>query len=231
MESSKEFIDLVVTSDVQTFYSRRRFPLKITVGELKKKVEMLTGIPFSCMTLQIVKPDGQKLKLFDANETLTDLNISDGTTIHAIDESQKTANLYEVANVETYSMTDNDYKERKGTVLDFMRQNKLGKYNPNHEKLVPKEEMEIDLLDKQVGQRCIVKIGDPQEWKRGKIAYIGETDFKPGLWIGVEYDEEVGKHDGSVNGKRYFQCKDKRGAFVRPHLVETVVENEEALEL
>ncbi|KRZ57320.1 Tubulin-specific chaperone B [Trichinella nativa] len=114
MESSKEFIDLVVTSDVQTFYSRRRFPLKITVGELKKKVEMLTGIPFSSMTLQIVKPDGQKLKLFDANETLTDLNISDGTTIHAIDESQKTANLYEVANVETYSMTDNDYKERKG---------------------------------------------------------------------------------------------------------------------
>ncbi|KRY34214.1 tubulin folding cofactor B [Trichinella spiralis] len=205
MESSKEFIDLVVTSDVQTFYSRRRFPLKITVGELKKKVEMLTGIPFSCMTLQIVKPDGQKLKLFDANETLTDLNISDGTTIHV--------------NIEFC------------TVLDFMRQNKLGKYNPNHEKLVPKEEMEIDLLDKQVGQRCIVKIGDPQEWKRGKIAYIGETDFKPGLWIGVEYDEEVGKHDGSVNGKRYFQCKDKRGAFVRPHLVETVVENEEALEL
>ncbi|KRX75128.1 Tubulin-folding cofactor B [Trichinella sp. T6] len=205
MESSKEFIDLVVTSDVQTFYSRRRFPLKITVGELKKKVEMLTGIPFSCMTLQIVKPDGQKLKLFDANETLTDLNISDGTTIHV--------------NIKFC------------TVRDFMRQNKLGKYNPNHEKLVPKEEMEIDLLDKQVGQRCIVKIGDPQEWKRGNIAYIGETDFKPGLWIGVEYDEEVGKHDGSVNGKRYFQCKDKRGAFVRPHLVETVVENEEALEL
>ncbi|KRY21436.1 Tubulin-folding cofactor B [Trichinella patagoniensis] len=224
MESSKEFIDLVVTSDVQTFYSRRRFPLKITVGELKKKVEMLTGIPFSCMTLQIVKPDGQKLKLFDANETLTDLNISDGTTIHAIDESQKTANLYEVANIYFYYPLS-------GTVRDFMRQNKLGKYNPNHEKLVPKEEMEIDLLDKQVGQRCIVKIGDPQEWKRGKIAYIGETDFKPGLWIGVEYDEEVGKHDGSVNGKRYFQCKDKRGAFVRPHLVETVVENEEALEL
>ncbi|KRZ57321.1 Tubulin-folding cofactor B [Trichinella nativa] len=205
MESSKEFIDLVVTSDVQTFYSRRRFPLKITVGELKKKVEMLTGIPFSSMTLQIVKPDGQKLKLFDANETLTDLNISDGTTIHV--------------NIKFC------------TVRDFMRQNKLGKYNPNHEKLVPKEEMEIDLLDKQVGQRCIVKIGDPQEWKRGNIAYIGETDFKPGLWIGVEYDEEVGKHDGSVNGKRYFQCKDKRGAFVRPHLVETVVENEEALEL
>ncbi|KRY69814.1 Tubulin-folding cofactor B [Trichinella pseudospiralis] len=205
MESSKEFIDLVVTSDVQTFYSRRRFPLKITVGELKKKVEILTGIPFSCMTLQIVKPDGQKLKLFDANETLADLNISDGTTIHV--------------NIKIC------------TVRDFLLQNKLGKYNPNHEKLVAKEEMEIDVLDKQVGQRCIVKIGDPQEWKRGKIAYIGETDFKPGLWIGVEYDEEVGKHDGSVNGKRYFQCMDKRGAFVKPHLVKTEMENEEALEL
>lgn len=53
--------------------------------------------------------------------------------------------------------------------------------------------------------------------KVGILRYFGPTDFAKGggMWCGVELDKpNSGKNDGSVGGKRYFQCEDLRGLFV-----------------
>lgn len=41
-----------------------------------------------------------------------------------------------------------------------------------------------------------------------------------GYWIGVQYDEPLGKNDGSSKGKKYFDCPKGYGAFVRPDKVQ-----------
>lgn len=60
---------------------------------------------------------------------------------------------------------------------------------------------------------------DPEEAyvRRGTIRYLGPTKFGNSSenWVGVEYDEPVGKNDGSVNGERYFSCRMKYGGFVK----------------
>ncbi|XKL66819.1 hypothetical protein PGB90_010239 [Kerria lacca] len=49
----------------------------------------------------------------------------------------------------------------------------------------------------------------------GLISFIGNTDFAPGIWIGVELDAPMGKNDGTVQGIKYFDSKPKHGIFVR----------------
>eukprot|EP00445_Apocalathium_hangoei_P033813 CAMPEP_0203951986 /NCGR_PEP_ID=MMETSP0359-20131031/85737_1 /ASSEMBLY_ACC=CAM_ASM_000338 /TAXON_ID=268821 /ORGANISM="Scrippsiella Hangoei, Strain SHTV-5" /LENGTH=844 /DNA_ID=CAMNT_0050884797 /DNA_START=19 /DNA_END=2553 /DNA_ORIENTATION=- len=48
----------------------------------------------------------------------------------------------------------------------------------------------------------------------GRVAYIGETKFAPGKWIGVELEDAVGKNDGCVQGVMYFMCPPNHGLFV-----------------
>ena len=53
----------------------------------------------------------------------------------------------------------------------------------------------------------------------GWLRYVGELQTarsKPGMWLGVELDERVGKHNGTLNGKTYFKCQKMHGMFVRP---------------
>lgn len=49
------------------------------------------------------------------------------------------------------------------------------------------------------------------------VKYVGKTEFGEGTWLGVAFDEATGKHDGSVDGVRYFSCKPMHGLFVRPN--------------
>ncbi|KPU73136.1 uncharacterized protein Dana_GF14794, isoform B [Drosophila ananassae] len=63
-----------------------------------------------------------------------------------------------------------------------------------------------------VGDRVIVSSGFGS--RPGLLRYLGETQFAPGNWCGVELDEASGKNDGAVDGIRYFDCKPKYGVFV-----------------
>lgn len=67
-----------------------------------------------------------------------------------------------------------------------------------------------------VGDRCEVRPGG----RRGQVAYLGEApEISPGYWVGVQFDEPLGKGNGSVKGKQYFQCELKYGGFIRPQNV------------
>ncbi len=51
--------------------------------------------------------------------------------------------------------------------------------------------------------------------KPGIVAFVGPTQFAPGVWAGVILDSYDGKNNGSVKDVSYFQCEPNRGLFSR----------------
>ena len=72
----------------------------------------------------------------------------------------------------------------------------------------------------KAGDRCEVTAPGMGR-KRGEVKYVGKIpQIAPGWWVGVVYDEPVGKNDGSVKGRRCFECNLDYGGFVRPDKIQ-----------
>ncbi|KAJ1033941.1 hypothetical protein NDA16_000149 [Ustilago loliicola] len=61
----------------------------------------------------------------------------------------------------------------------------------------------------------------------GEVLFVGQTSFAAGVWVGIELDNPNGKNNGSVQGKRYFECQDGYGVFVRSSQVHVLSPEEE----
>lgn len=77
----------------------------------------------------------------------------------------------------------------------------------------------------KIGCRVMIVNSDGSA-KCGLLRFIGETEFAKGEWAGIELDEKLGKNDGSVSNKRYFQCEPLFGVFAPSHKVQLEKSNE-----
>jgi dynactin 1 len=77
------------------------------------------------------------------------------------------------------------------------------------------------MSDPNLRPGAVIELNDG---RLGTIRFVGETAFRPGRWIGVELEDATGKNDGSVQGKRYFDCDPGYGMFLQWTGVARIVE-------
>ncbi|XP_065839653.1 tubulin-folding cofactor B-like [Oscarella lobularis] len=216
-----DVISVRITSSVSTFGSERRFPASTKVVDLKGKLELITGASCRSMELDLFDRDDQFVRsLQDDDATLESASVASGMRVHVTDREKRAGEFDDLSAVPKYEMKDDEYAKRSDSVRAFKERMKLGRFNPEaqaqKDEEMKKEKDAAELIS--VGSRCEVRVtGNPL--RRGTVAYVGETGFKPGYWVGIRYDEPVGKHDGCVGGKRYFECDMKYGGFVKPKCV------------
>ncbi|URE36845.1 CAP-Gly domain [Musa troglodytarum] len=87
---------------------------------------------------------------------------------------------------------------------------------PNGRAAVPPAAEGVGL---RIGQR-VHAVGNTR--RIGTVRYVGAVEGYAGEWVGVDWDDGEGKHDGSLGGIRYFTARGERsGSFVRPKNLST----------
>ncbi|KAL5036426.1 hypothetical protein BDV3_005115 [Batrachochytrium dendrobatidis] len=72
--------------------------------------------------------------------------------------------------------------------------------------------------DAKLGDRVCVMINDDR--CMGELKYIGVFEAgSQNIWCGIQLDRPLGTHNGTARGRKYFDCAENHGIFVRPDKV------------
>ncbi|CCD23478.1 Alf1p NDAI_0B04435 [Naumovozyma dairenensis CBS 421] len=205
------------------------FPTDIKLGDLCHKIYQITGIEPNEMKLHL--NNGIKdVETIDRPLATSDCLILDGTFDTIIVEDTNSESITNQLKNKTtddveFKLSEDDYKRRSDTALQWKRENKYGRFNPEYVGRLKKEralrDAKIETL--KLNERCSVKTPDQPE-RRGWLRFIGKIPDinKEDIWCGIEFDEPLGKNNGSFSGKVYFgPTKDNYGGFIKPIHVES----------
>ncbi len=236
-----EVLILLTHSNLPAKFPDIRLDLHMTIERVKERLKLHIGTPVDYQRL-ILKDNGRVIcEMTDNQRMLGFYSVVPGNEIHVIDTDpyslSRGGGLTDVSLVEKYVMSDEAYDSRKGTMRDYIREQR--KKDPNF-KLKPKgmttmgvgvptedQQAKIDSFKMneseevpgkesvegiEVGMRCEVQPGG----RRGQVMWVGENAaLKPGYWVGVKLDEPLGMNNGTVKGIQLFECGENYGSMVR----------------
>mmetsp|Transcript_14945 Transcript_14945/g.29063 ORF Transcript_14945/g.29063 Transcript_14945/m.29063 type:complete len:272 (-) Transcript_14945:269-1084(-) len=218
----------VTHSNLEQRWPEIRVDLHTTVGALKDRLYRHGGTGAGFQKL-VLKQDGAVLcELDDDSKMLGYYGVATGMNIHIVDTDpysfSKDGGLENVDLVKKYVMSDEDYEKRDNSLRNYKK--KMRETDP-YFTFLPENRREPknlnpptaeDVKDFKIGDRCQVEPGA----RRGTIVWKGDGEgyVGNGYWIGVHLDEPLGKSNGTVKGKKFFEVPEKHGAFIRPDKVE-----------
>ncbi|KAJ4289709.1 hypothetical protein N0V90_011038 [Kalmusia sp. IMI 367209] len=209
--------------------SERRISPSWTIALLKTRLEPITGIPASCqqLSLRVGSQDATAISAADEEATqLAAFPLQPYAEITVGDTRPPGArtDFSDLASVPKYTMPTAEYETRSDSVLAWKKNQKLGRFDPNapsiEQQKIRASEREIEERGLTLGSR--VRLLPESDARRGTVSFLGAVPEIPGIgsWVGITLDEPTGKNDGSVKGKRYFDCSNNYGVFLRPERCE-----------
>lgn len=204
----------------------KRFSLSDTISRVKAVCATHFQTAAEDMKIRLVDPAGNAFSAepIDDDKQLGYYRVADGWTIECVDVRGDKASYIgvggqaELDKVEKFEISESEYlkisnvRAFKQQMIEKQRQEAIANGETLPEQLTDNSFQE-EASKMKVGDRCQVFPGD----RLGTVRFVGRlAALKPGFWIGVEFDEPVGKNDGKLKGQVVFECRPNYGGFVRP---------------
>jgi tubulin-specific chaperone B len=203
-------------SHVKNHLQEIKFDEDWTIAKTKDFLEKKFGTDVGDQTLHL--KDRQNVlvaEMLDDTLTLKGYGAQQGFLIHVIDSNPnaKHDQWNDVSKVEKYEISEANYDKIDDTYRNFRK--RMLKNNPNYVEYagqVEKDHQKEEADAIEIGSRCECIGG-----ARGEVMYTGKVvGFERGYWVGVKLDEPIGDNDGTVKGKKVFDCPAGFGKIVRP---------------
>lgn len=236
----------VTHSNLKARFMELRLDRHMTVERVKEKLRTHCGTGSQFMHLTLMNECNQVMAdMTDDSLKLGYFSPMNGWTIHItdLDPHSLAANggLEDVSLVQKYEISEEDYLKRDDNFRKWKEQklaadpswtmqkqikrqqdDRMKRLDPSFVPEPEKQKVEDDehmadlVAAMKVDDRCEINPGG----KRGAVKFIGKIPaIAPGYFVGVQYDEPVGKNDGTVKGARLFSCPPNFGGFLRPDKV------------
>lgn len=144
----------------------------------------------------------------DKEAHLDSFLICDGLMLHVLDPLLNVDEFRYLSKLVKVKLTEKVYNRCNNRAWAFLQKHSLGCYDGDahgrskrlEEEKRRKQRFTLNLID--VGNRfeAVHIAGSPRQC--GALAYVGEVDFNPGVWVGDRYDPLLSKDDGSITRKR-----------------------------
>ncbi|KAL7228241.1 hypothetical protein ACSBR2_007029 [Camellia fascicularis] len=200
IQGDESVLSRVTHSNLKSFASDVCFSLQMTIEAVKEKLWKKCGTSVNSMCLELYDDMGAKIS--DMSDNLRPLGFyspQDGYRLHVIDLDPSSVTsggwLEDTSLVEKYKISEEAYNKRNSTFRKF-KENYAHQNPSTHETKSLDNSMEDLCANIKVGDRCQVEPGE----KRGVVKFVGRAEaLGSGFWVGVQYDEPLGKHDGIVS--------------------------------
>lgn len=206
----------------------------MSICEVKQKLYQHTGTGPGSMTVLLRGSERGPVRaeLSDEHGTLAGYGTRTGDWLHVVDEDPYSASaggwLENTDLVEKYTLTEEVYAKKENTYRNYkmrMREKEpgwsMGGALEKTRRLREDPGREVDYAEERPDVEVEKRVEVLPGGNRGSVAYVGKglEKLPEGWWVGVRFDEPVGKNDGSVKGVRYFEAEMGYGGLVRPSRV------------
>ncbi|KAG2057476.1 hypothetical protein BDR06DRAFT_1005108 [Suillus hirtellus] len=154
--------------------------------------------------MELVAADG--LTIFASPRAVTCVNGDDDSQVAAqLDDDAQPLDVRDFQTIKAFSVVDANLSTSFTT--GCKRRRRVCIYNLTGQLSDVSQVEKLGLSDDAYAQRTDSVLAYKRRHK---------TEFAAGLWVGVEYDQSMGKNDGPLKGVQYITCRPNYGLFVRP---------------